>query len=290
MKISVRILLLFMFIITVGRFAYTQDSIAQNVVRYNVMMTGGRLLPTGNSNIEREHNGSGYGLRFRLPMKKILSIQTGLSYYIFKYIEPQPYPADIIQPNVGLIEPLFDSYRTVNGHPDGFWFPSLKNTYLAIDLSTNISVINTINYFFNKKSSWDLSVDMGIGFMQKSIFLDLYDETKHVYVDLVNKVNLSNESFDTFSGRKHIRQSIGSLYDGKYETRSNVNKLNYLFYTYGLSLTKLIFKNIEVGLNYKVLKYKNSDEINALPNRTFNSIATQDEKLRIISIMIGWSW
>jgi len=254
------------------------------------MMTGGQLLPAGNSIIEREHNGSGYGLRFRMPMKKILSLQAGISYSIFKYIEPQPFPADIIQPNVGLIEPLFDSYRTANGHPDGIWFPSLKNTYFAIDLSTNISVINIFNYFFNKKSSWDLSIETGIGMMQKSIYLDLFNKSNQVYVNVINNISILNESSDTFEGRKRIRQAIGSLYDGKYETRSNVNNLNYLFYTYGLSLTKLIFRNIEVGLNYRVLKYKNNDEIKALPNRTFNSMATQDEKLRIISIMIGWSW
>jgi hypothetical protein len=235
--------------------------------------------------------GFGSSLRLRVLSNQVISAQIGTFYNQFLYIAPQAYATDNSFEISDLPDAIFDPYLKSNGHPDGIWYPSFKSTMVGIDLTANVSLRNALKKFAQKNTSWDVSLNLGIGYMHKSIDLDLLDASQQPYSNLRSITGAdSGVSFDTSDGRKSIRSSISKTYDNRYETESAIGNLNYLMGTYGLTISKMFAKKYEVGINYKAIVFNNNSIIEKYDDQTFNYLATTDEKHVLISVGLGYHW
>jgi hypothetical protein len=285
------LILIFTFFSCLNKSLTAQESLDRPSSKFSLHATYGIFAPVANARTDDWPGGFGSSFRFRMLSKNVITIQVGALYNQFKYIAPQGYSSDNTLGNSNLPGTIFDPYLMSNGHPDGIWYPSFKSTMIGADLTAITSLRNVLSKYFQKNTSWDLTIDFGLGYMQKSIRLDLLDTNQKPYSNLRTITGAANGvSFDTAEGRKSIRKSISNTYDNIYETESNIGRLNYLMSTYGITISKIFARKYVLGINYKTLMYNNNNRVEGFNDRTFNYLATTDEKNVILSVVLGYHW
>jgi hypothetical protein len=268
-----------------------QEHLDRPSSKFSLHATYGIFAPVIGARADDWPGGFGSSLRFRILSDNVITIQVGALCNQIKYIAPQGYSSDNTLGNSNLPGKIFDPYLKSNGHPDGIWYPSFKNTMIGADLTAITSLRNVLSKYFQKNTSWDVSIDFGLGFMQKDITLDLLDTNQQPYSNLPTITGAANGvSFDTADGRKAIRESITNTFDNKYETESNIGKLNYLMSTYGLTISKIFARKYVLGINYKTIMYNNNNRVEGFNDRSFNYLATTDEKNVLLSVVFGYHW
>ena len=267
----------------------SNDTLPQNK-KIGIFLHYGKLFPLVKEKFKENYNGYGMGVIIRYPTNSVFSVQSEISYYQINGVDPQPYPANLnpLDPTYGLVETLFNEYRYENGHPDGYWFPLFQNRMLSAEVSLSLNLIKGINYFFQKKLSWNLAFQCSMGVMHKDIYLNLYDESDQPYIDLIHKLNFTSDKFDTVKGRQELRNNIKELYDDSFETKNNFSPKYYFSTSYGITLSKRVFKHIDFGINYKYVNYSYNDNIKNLHDRTFNYLATRDVMFRSLNLHLGY--
>jgi len=207
-------------------------------------------------------SGWGWNMNIRYPLKSILSGKINLFYGFVDKISIQPWQANekLIQfKEIGLVEEVFDIYRLENGHPDGFWFPNYRNKSKSVSLDVICSVANIIRRIDKKDLSWDIYSSFGIGLLNRSYALNLYDDDGLIYRDLINKSQFDFNKYDTSAGRKMLKQDVPKIFDDSYETDSKIKSINLMVYTFNGGISKNIWERFLIGFEYKRLFYPKSD-------------------------------
>jgi hypothetical protein len=254
--------------------------------KYSIVLSKGLTYTSLRNSLNFKRPGSHLGLRFQYPAKGFLTYQLGFSYNIKTYIEPQGYSTNSANIGIGIIEPMFAPYLKENGHPDGVWFPSYKNTMIIGDAGLRLSFLQLLTGY--EATTWDIGLNLGIGVMRKSIHLDMLYGDNQAYSDISSKVG--GYSFNTSDGRDEIRRRIDKLYDGKYETADNLNNLYQIVISNGIDVRYSFDFGLQAGFGFEGAAFLDNKTIKSLPRRTFNSLANGNTMLRTINLFVGYRW
>lgn len=227
--------------------------------------------------------GFGLGLHLRKAIHYAFSIRADLFYGVARGLDPQPWSAASPtggSQGGGLTESFgnedfnYDDVYNVYENAGEVWFPShrTRNVYGALQ-----GVINIGNLLFHKdRNKWNWYMAVGVGLSSHQTMLDLFDASGNPYTDLENRVNFTQDRFNTKAGRDDIESLLDGIYDGEYETegfkKAGIFRLGdetniHVMWTGSMGVSRKISKRFNIGIEHQVMATDN-DYLDGIKFRT----------------------
>ncbi len=221
--------------------------------------------------------GFGAGIHVRKALNYVMSLRGSFFYGKAMGFESQPWRyrnnQDANGVGGGLYENVWEDYDPNLGGP-GEWFPAHKTTYASAYLS---AVINIGNLLFHKeRNKWNWYATLSVGLDHHTTMLDLLDSNGLPYMDLSNRVNWTRDDFNTKSGRERIKEDLGSIYDGVYETegfkKEGIFRIGddfniHFVFVPSMEFSRKISKRLNIGIEHQVFLSDN-DYLDGIKWRT----------------------
>ena len=228
---------------------------------WEVGLHGGHFMIDGDVD-RRFPAGWGAGLHLRKSINYIFSLRASAFYGVASGLERQPNFHRNVQVSEtefgGLVESAFNVLDPETGGP-GVWFPSHRTTYVAGDLALVFNIGNLL--FHGERNKWNWYGALGIGLDHHSTKLDLLDSNGNTYDDLINRVNFTQERFNTLAGRNEITEDLDNIYDGVFESdgfqKAGIFRIGddiniHFLFVPSMGVTRKINKRFNVSLEHQV--------------------------------------
>ncbi len=118
---------------------------------------------------------------------------------------------------------------------------------------------------------------------------DLLDKNGAAYNNLISSTGWTSDKYNSKEGRKEIRNQLNSIYDGKYETEIQILKSNKT-YSYGGGISFNIIPSIGIGLEYKIIKYKDFDYADGIRFRTSNELTQGNDSANYLCLSLEFKF
>ncbi len=233
-------------------------------------------------------NGYGYGVRLIAPMNATLSLRLNYFGTSSSGISLQPWTHSSVGTPFGggLVEYIYQPYQN---NPDG-WFPSYSFSQFTIELEGLLSITKLLNKQFDMPVyNFDLYILGSYGFYRHTTRMDVLDQNGKPYINLISKTGWTNEKFDTKEGREAIKKAITDIYDGEYETQLSV-AIKKITYSYGAGLKFNINSRLNLGIEYKIIKYSNFDYADGIRFKSSVEFSGDDDSARYADFLLEYKF
>ncbi|HMR86563.1 MAG TPA: OmpA family protein [Saprospiraceae bacterium] len=224
--------------------------------------------------------GYGLGLHLRKAIHYVFSVRADFMYGSAKGLDPQLW-------NSGLVEDVYTPYNSVGAS----WFPSYKTNYGYLAFQ---GVLNIGNLLFHKdRNKWNWYTAVGVGLSSHSTKLDLLNSNNAIYTGL-EAIEAAND-FNTKAGRKDIKEAVGNIYDGEYETpswkKAGIFRLGdetnvHVVFTASMGISRKLSNRFNLGLEHQ-LNLSDNDALDGIRFRTGLDQSTSNDISHYTNIRLG---